>query len=209
MTGFSSMTAIHRETRAFVRAGLLSICVMIGAYTPALAAEDRGGASSTYRLFSASCLRLLAIPQDVRIWASKMQLSAITDPAQLNTFVGPGKNGVAWDFPRTFGGKYSLSIRGTSQACAVWAESGDPQIAEELFRKVVSGAATTGAVVTTDDDQSFSTADGKGRILIMSVTSKNGAGYQFTLMTGERPGAFFAGAPVQLSMQMLQIAAKK
>ncbi len=65
--------------------------------------------------------------------------------------------------------------------------------------------AVVGTSVATDDDQSFTTASGKSRLLTMSVTDASGEGYQFTFMGGDKTGTFFAGAPIQLSMQMVRL----
>ena len=142
--------------------------------------------------------------------AEAAKLQRVTDPALLNTFVGPnaGNNGAAWTFPRSYGGTFTLSLR-PNGTCAIWAESGDPQAAEALFRKLVAGAGNTGATVTTDDDQSFTTATGKARVLVMSVISKDQAGYEFTFMAGDRPGAFFNGTQIQFTMQMRRLPTKK
>jgi hypothetical protein len=166
-------------------------------------------AQAAFRIFTASCVRGLAQPDNVRNWAESTRLKLITDPADLNTFVGPGQGGTAWTLPSTNDRRITLSLRGGTQACVVWAERADPKSAEELFREMVQGAAKADVAVKIETEQVFSTATGKARLLIMSVADKNGEGYQFTFMAGDRPGTFFSGAPVQVSMQMARLEGKK
>lgn len=177
-------------------------------YLPVQAAAEDYTASSGYRLFSQICLRGLADPKDIRATAESYKLMRVTDAGMLNTLVGPsGNGGAAWVIPRTYSGTFFLSLR-PNGTCAIWSEGGDPKAAEDLFRKMVTGAAHTGATLTTDEDQNFTTATGKARLLVMSVESKTAGGYQFTFMAGDRPGAFFNEANIQFSMQMRRLPGK-
>lgn len=189
----------------------LRACLLatLAACTPALAHAGDYNAEATFRLFTASCVRSLGAPAEVRLWAAQSRLAPITDPVALSTFAGPGPKGAAWVLPSPNDRRFTLSIRGGSETCAVWAEVGDPETAEELFRKMVAGAARPGVNVSTEDDQSFTTATGKARLLTMAVADKDGEGYRFTLMAGDRTGTFFSGAPIQLSMQIARVAATK
>lgn len=181
----------------------------LAVFTPALAYAGDYNAEATFRLFTASCVRSLGVAAEVRTWAAQSRLVPITDPFALSTFAGSGPKGAAWVLPSPNDRRFTLSIRGGSETCAVWAEVGDPQTAEELFRKMVAGAARPGVNVSTEDDQNFTTATGKARLLTMAVADKDGEGYRFTLMAGDRTGAFFSGAPIQLSMQMARVEARK
>lgn len=173
------------------------------------AAAGDYNAEATFRLFTASCVRSLGVPDEVRKWAAQSHLTPITDPSALSTFVGPGPKGAAWILPSPNDRRFTLSIKGGSQTCAVWSEAGDPQTAEELFRKMVEGAARPGVNISTEDEQTFTTASGKARLLTMAVADKTGEGYLFTLMAGDRTGTFFSGAPIQISMQMTRTEGKK
>ncbi len=166
-------------------------------------------AEVTFRLFTGTCMRRLGVPEDIRTWAKDMRLTTITDPEALSTFVGVGPKGAAWILPSPNDRKFTLSIMGGSQTCAIWAEAGDPETAEGIFRKMVANAVMPGGKINTDEDQSFATASGKSRLLTMSVTDPDGAGYSFTLMGGDRSGTFFSGAPIQLSVQMSRLTGKK
>jgi len=166
-------------------------------------------AETTYRFFTASCVRSLGMPEEVRTWAAQSRLVPITDPVALNTFAGSGAKGAAWILPSPNDRRFTLSLRAGTETCAVWAEAGDPEAAEELFKKMVNGAGRPGVTVTTDEDQSFTTATGKARMLTMSVADKDGEGYRFTFMAGDKTGTFFSGAPIQISMQMARVAPTK
>ena len=176
---------------------------------PAYAADYN--AEVTFRMFTATCMRRLGMAPEIKSWAKEARLAPVTDASALATFVGQaaGVKGGAWVLPSPNDRKFTLSIRSGSQTCAVWAEAGDPPMAETLFRKMVTDAARPGTNVTTDDDQSFTTQSGKARLLTMTVADTSGEGYQFTFMAGDRPGTGFSGAPVQLSMQMTRVESKK
>ncbi len=194
-----------------LRWAALWACAVLGSAVPAVAADYN--AEVAFQFFSVTCVRRLAIPDEIRAWARATRLPAIVEPNALNTFVGatPGAKGAAWTLPSPNDWKFTLSIRAGTQTCAVWAESADPAIAEELFRKLLTGATNSSSnTVTTDEDQSFPTATGKSRLLTMSVINdKSTEGYQFTFMAGDRSGSFFSGAPVQVAMQMTRVDAKK
>jgi len=183
-----------------VRMVSLAFCIGLGVSAPAHAADYN--AEAAFRLFTASCVRSLGLPAEVRTWAAQTGLAPITDPVALSTFVGTGPKGAAWVLPSPNDRRFTLSLKAGTETCAVWAEAGDPVTAEELFRKMVNGAGRPGVTVSTEDDQSFTTATGKARLLTMAVADKTGEGYRFTLMAGDRTGTFFSGAPIQLSMQM-------
>jgi len=192
---------------------LLRTCVLICAsaatiLTTEVARAADYNAEVAFRLFSVTCLRRLANPEDIMEWAKQVRLQPIVDPVELSTFVGTttsSKKGGAWALPTPNDRKFTLSIRAATQTCAVWAESGNADAAEELFKKMVSANNRPGNKITTDEDQSFTTASGKARLLTMSVADDTGEGYQFTFMASDRPGTFFSGAPVQLSMQMTRV----
>ncbi len=192
----------------------LSIISAVAALTLCESAPVRAAdynAEVTFRMFTATCMRRLGVIAEIQSWAKEARLRPITEAAALNTFVGagPGVKGGAWTLPSPNDRKFTLSVRPATQTCAVWAEAGDPQTGEELFRKMVTEAARPGTKVTTDEDLSFATASGKARLLTMAVSDTSGEGFKFTFMAGDKPGAFFSGAPVQMSMQMSRLQAKK
>jgi hypothetical protein len=177
---------------------------------PARAADYN--AEVAFRMFASTCVRRLAMAGDIMAWAKEARLTPIQDASLLATFVGHatgGPKGGAWLLPSPNDRKFTLSIRSGTQTCALWAETGDPGAAEELFKKLVNDASRPGTNVATEQDQKFTTATGKSRLLEMTVTEESGEGYKFTFMGGDQPGSFFAGAPVQLSMQMTRLPADK
>lgn len=194
-----------------LRATALASMAVIAALGAEPARARDYNAEVTFRLFTATCMRRQGVSNDVMEWAKLVRLQPIVDPTQLATFVGAGggKKGAAWVLPSPNDRKFTLSVRSGTGICAVWAEAGDPPTAEELFKKLVADVARPGAKITTDDDQSFTTVSGKARLLSMSIAETDGAGYKFTFMAGDKTGTFFAGAPVQISMQMLRLDAPK
>ena len=189
----------------------MSACAVLALLPSAMAIAEDYNAELTHRLFTATCMRRLGKPEQIRAWAQEARLPPITEPNLLNTFVGttPGAKGAAWSLPSPNGRRFTLSIRAGTQACTLWAEAGDPKTAEELFRAMVEAASRPGMTVNVDEDMAFTTASGKARLLTMSVTDNDGEGYQFTLRAGDRTGTFFSGAPVQLSMQLERLENKK
>jgi len=189
----------------------MSACAVLTLLPSAAAMAEDYNAELAYRLFTATCMRRLGKPEQIRAWAQEARLPPITEPNALNTFVGttPGAKGAAWSLPSPNGRKFTLSIRAGTQACTLWAEAGDPETAEGLFRGLVDAAARPGMTASVDEDMSFTTASGKARLLTMSVTDSDGEGYQFTFRAGDRPGTFFSGAPVQLSMQIDRLEPQK
>lgn len=191
----------------FARTTLLAFSAALAlSSTPAPAADYN--AEVTFRMFTATCMRRLGMAPEIMAWAKDARLTPIQDAGLLATFVGQttgGPKGAAWVLPSPNDRKFTLSIRSGTQTCAVWAEAGDPATAEELFKKLVNEAARPGTKVETEQDYAFTTATGKSRLLEMSVTDDSGEGYKFTFMGGDQSGAFFAGAPIQLSMQMVRL----
>ena len=90
------------------------------------APADGPPASFLVQLFMNVCIPNIGQPEKIRAWANEKHLQEVTSPAALDVFVGPeDKGGDAWAVPSAFG-SFALSIRGTSQACAVWARAANP-----------------------------------------------------------------------------------
>ena len=194
-----------------IRIGLLAGVAAVEMLGAASAYAADYNAEVTFRMFTATCMRRLGMANEITTWAKEARLTPVTDASALATFVGQGagSKGGAWVLPSPNDRKFTLSVRSGTQTCAVWAEAGDPPTAETLFRKMVTEAARPGTNVTTDDDQSFTTKSGKARLLTMTVADSTGEGYRFTFMAGDETGAFFSGAPVQLSMQRTRVPPQK
>ncbi len=208
----------------FARMVLAAAAVMTATASAPVSAQKLGppgandyNAEVTFRMFTATCMRRLGKADDIMSWARSVRLTPVNDPQALATFVGAAgtssaqgsAKGGAWILPSPNDRKFTLSIRANTRTCAVWAEAGDPATAEYLFKKLIEDSKRPGTEIETDEDQSFTTATGKSRLLTMSVTDASGEGYQFTFMGGDKSGAFFSGAPVQLSMQLTRLEAKK
>jgi hypothetical protein len=90
---------------------------------PASAAGADPAANVLVKLFMDVCIPDVGQPQKVRAWAEEHHLQEVTSQIALDLFVGPGGKGVAWTVPSTIG-SFALSIRGKTEACAVWARAG-------------------------------------------------------------------------------------
>jgi hypothetical protein len=97
------------------------------------------------------CVPNLGQPLKVREWARERSLGEIQNPTALGVFVGPGDKGIAWAIP-TAEGNFALSIRGTTQACAVWARSASPKEVLIWFNELIEGVRRPGIEVTVDKD---------------------------------------------------------
>jgi hypothetical protein len=150
-------------------------------------------------LFITACIPNIGQPAKVREWAQRHQLAEIQNPVALGIFVGPGDKGAAWAVPAAEG-SFALSIRGTTQACAVWARRADPGEASALFQKLIEGVKRPGIEITVDKDTVSPSPVGDAHALVYNVTAPNApTSFEFTLLTAERTGGAF-----QATMQAAQ-----
>jgi hypothetical protein len=177
--------------RPFVLASvtLVAICRSAFAADPA--------ASFVVKLFIDACVPNIGQPANVRAWAEKHSLPTITNPAALRIFVGEGNKGTAWGLPAD-SGSFALSIRGTTEACAVWARTADPSEVQESFKKIIEGVKRPGVEVKVEGDTHSPTPVGDVHTLLYSVAGPSGPnGLLFTMQTADRPGG-----PFQASLQV-------
>jgi len=166
---------------------------------PAAAADP--AAQFITKLFIDVCVPNLGQPAGVREWAQAHRLPQIQSPAALGLFVGSGSNGAAWAIPAQQG-TFALSIRGTTQACAVWARAADPSEVTANFQRIVEGVKRPGISVRVQKDETSPSPSGDAHALVYNVGAPNApTGFLFTLLTAERPGGAF-----QASMQAAQAA---
>jgi hypothetical protein len=185
---------------------LLGLALIFGS---AAHAEDYNSIAAI-NLFTTTCVRNLANPDDVRAAAKTSRYAPITDAGELAYFVGNGGKGAAWRLPSSTGARFTLSLRAETQTCAVWVERAERESVEAEFRKMVMGAGRPGITVKTESDETLPIKGGRGRMLTMSVTdTKVGDGYLFTFIGGDTTGALFSGQQIQMSMQMSRVAAPK
>ena len=163
---------------------------VIVASGPAVAEDP--AANFFVKVFMNVCIPNVGQPEKVRAWAAEKHLQEVTNQIALDVFVGPGGKGVAWAVPSQFG-SFALSIRGKSQACAVWARAANPTDVETYFRKIVEGAARPGVEVSIVKDTREPAPTGTARALIYSVSGadKGKGGFLYTMLTAERPGGAF------------------
>jgi hypothetical protein len=145
------------------------LIAVIAAPRPA-AADNASAANFLTRLFMNACIPNAGQPENVRAWAAEKQLQEVTSQVALDAFVGPGGKGIAWAVPSPFG-SFALSIRGTTQACAVWARAADPTIVENSFRTILVGASRPGVYVSVVRDARDAVPVGTVHTLIYSVTA--------------------------------------
>lgn len=168
--------------------------LLLGAVQPATAADP--AAQFVTKLFINACVPNLGRPAKVREWAQAHRLAQIDRPAALAVFVGYGANGAAWAIPAVQG-SFALSIRGTTQACAVWARAANPDEVLANFRKLMKGIKRPGINVTVEKDETSPSPSGKAHVLIYSAAAPSmPTRFLFTLLTAERSGGAF-----QASMQ--------
>jgi hypothetical protein len=171
--------------------------VFLSAFQSAAVADP--AAEFLTKLFITACVPNLGQPAKVREWAQGHQLAEIQNPVALGLFVGPGDTGAAWALPSAQG-SFALSIRGKTQACAVWARAADPKETLALFRKLIEGVKRPGIEITVDKDTVTPTPVGDAHALVYNVTAPNApTSIEFTLLTAERTGGAF-----QASMQAAQ-----
>jgi hypothetical protein len=164
---------------------------------PGSAAGEDASANFIVQLFITACIPNVGQPDKVRAWAADQHLEAVKNPIALNVFVGSGRNGAAWMVPSAVG-RFAVSIRGSTEACAVWARAASPGDVETLFRKIVEGAERPGIDVSVVKDARDQSSYGTIHTLIYSVsgTEKQLGGFLYTMQTTER-----AGGPFQVSLQ--------
>lgn len=154
---------------------------------PVGAHADDVGASFLVRLFNQACVPNLGKPDAVREWAAAHHLTPVASPLALNVFVGPGGKGEAWFVNAPNAQGFALSIRGSTQACAVWARAADPQAVEAAFVKEVEGSARPGLEVKRDNDRTVPSPVGPAKTMSYHVVnSVSHAGFEFTLIVAER-----------------------
>ena len=165
--------------------------------TPESVAGEEASANFVMRLFITACIPNVGHPENVRAWAADQHLEPFRNPMALNVFVGSGENGAAWVVPSALG-SFALSIRGSTEACAVWAKAASPADVETLFRKLVEGAARPGVDVNIVKDTREQSPYGTIHTLIYSIAASETqrAGLLYTMQTTEH-----AGGPFQVSLQ--------
>lgn len=175
--------------------------LLLSLVKPAFATDP--AAQFTTQLFMEVCLPNLGKPAKVKEWAEAHRLPPIESPTALGLFVGTGTNGGAWGVPASQG-TFAISIRGTTQACAVWARTAEPSESLANFQKIIEGVKRPGVDVSVQKDETSPSLSGNAHALVYNVTASNApSGFLFTLLTAER-----AGGPFQVSMQAAQTATR-
>jgi hypothetical protein len=179
-----------------------AVAALLAVVEPATAADP--AAQLLAKLFITACIPSLGQPLKVREWAQEQHLQEIQNPSALNVFVGSGDNGAAWAIPAAEG-SFALSIRGTTQACAVWARTANPGEALVLFKQIIEGVKRPGIEVTVVQDIVKASPSGEAHSLVYNVAAPDApTSFVFTLLTAER-----TGGPFQASMQAAKAAAHR
>jgi hypothetical protein len=158
---------------------------------PASTRANEPNANFVLRLFIDACIPNMGHPEKVRAWAAEQHLPEVTAPPALELFVGAGTKGAAWAVPSSLG-SFALSIRGTTEACAVWARTADPVEVAAGFQKIMDGVTRPGLDVGIESDTTTATHVGQARSLAYHVWPSTGqTGFVFTMLTAEHPGGGF------------------
>jgi len=161
------------------------------ALVPLSAAADDPKANTVLHLFLDACIPNMGQPDKIRAWAEGQHLQEISAPTALGLFVGAGTKGAAWAVPSPLG-SFALSIRGTTEACAVWARAADPDDVAAGFKRLMEGISRPGLDVGIDSDTTAPTPAGQVHSIVYHVWPSSGkSGYAFTLLTAEHPGGAF------------------
>jgi hypothetical protein len=177
-----------------------AITALLAAVQPATAGDP--AAQFLVKLFTTVCIPNLGQPIKVREWAQAHRLGEIENPVALGVFVGSGGNGAAWAIPAAEG-SFVLSIRGTTEACAVWARAANPGEVLASFKQIIEGVRRPGVEIIVDKDTVSPSPVGEAHALIYNVKAPNApTSFEFTLLTTERAGGAF-----QASMQAARASA--
>jgi hypothetical protein len=175
-----------------VRRLFLAFLFAVACFSKTAIADDPA-ASFVARMFMDVCIPNVGRPENVRAWALEKKLAEIpAGRVAFDVFVGPGSGGAAWAVPMSFG-SFALSIRGTTQACAVYARAANPAEVESYFRKILEGVARPGLVVNIVKDSNDSGPTGTIHTLIYRVSAGGNErrGNLYTLQTAEKSGGAF------------------
>jgi hypothetical protein len=166
-----------------------AVTALLVAVQPTTAADP--AAQFLVKLFSTACIPNLGQPTKVREWAQERHLGEIQNPMALGVLVGSGDKGAAWAIPAAEG-NFALSIRGTTQACAVWAQAADPGEVLVLFKQIIEGVKRPGIEITVVKDTVSPSPNGEARSLIYNVVAPGApTSFVFTLVTAQRTGGGF------------------
>jgi len=173
--------------------------MLLVAIGPAAAADP--AAQFLVKLFVTVCVPNLGQPTKVREWAKARHLGEVQNPSALSIFVGAGDKGAAWAIPAAEG-NFALSIRGTTQACAVWAQAADAGELLIAFKQIIDGVKRPGIEITVDKDVVTSSPVGEAHAFVYNVTAPNAPTSFDFLLTVER-----TGGPFQASLQAAKASA--
>jgi hypothetical protein len=181
----------NRVHMPHLRLVVLTGLAILFASQPIAAAEDPA-AAFLVKLYMDVCIPNAGRPENVRAWAVDKHLQTVSSPAALDLFVGAGDRGGAWAVPSVYG-SFALSIRGLTQACAVWARAANPTDIETYFKKIVLGAQRPNVIVKVAKDATVMGPNGSTRLLVYSVSTGNadGGAFLYTMQTAEKVGGAF------------------
>jgi len=205
----------HRLTLAEQQSGtvmrpshLLFAAFLVGAASLPAQAQDYY-AITAINFFTSACVSNLAEPAAIRERANR-RYQPVKDPGELANYIGNDRKGEAWRLPGRGERRFVLALASETGACTVFIESANREVVEKEFRQLVERAGQPGVTVKTESDETLPTRSGPGLMLSMSATDdKTKGGYLFTLIAGNETGALFSGKPIQISMQMVKLEAKK
>jgi hypothetical protein len=190
-----------------LRGAALAVSALCGflsfAAAPARAEDPTADTNGAFLigLFNQACVPNRGNPDKIHAWAFDHHLVPITNPQALEIFVGPGEHGIAWQVPSETHQHFALSIRGTTEACVVWAQTANPVFVETAFIKEVESTAGNGTEVKKNGEETADTPVGLAKTisyLVWDTATKKG--FEFTMTTAEH-----AGGPFQASIQIAKV----
>lgn len=161
-------------------------------YADTVAPDPRAGFVA--KLFTSACIPNMNHPEGVRAWAEERHLTPLESGPARDAFAGPGDNGAAW-MMTTAWGRFALSIRGDTQACAAWARVADPAEVESSFKGLVDAVKQPDIRVRLDRDTNVTGQWGQTRTLVYTLATPGAkAGFELMMVTMEKPGGAFQAA---------------
>lgn len=192
---------------ALLSLAFASSCAGAMAVRPAQAQDYY--AITAINFFTSACVSNLAEPEAIRERANR-RYQALKDPGEIANYLGNDRKGQAWRLPGRGERRFVLALNSETNACTVFVEAANRETVEKEFRLLVERAGQDGVTVKTESDETLPTKSGPGLMLSMSaIDDKTQEGYLFTLIAGNETGALFSGKPIQISMQIQKVSAKK
>ena len=172
----------------------LIICICTFAFFTTSETAEAADPDSVFftQMFMNICLPNLGMPDKIRDYAKQHAFMPLTTEPYVDVFVGLGGKGAAWLVPSPTKTHFALSIRGATEACAIWAQKIDPAYTEAAFTKIIEGTVRPGVSIAKEGDSFDQTQFGKSHTIIYHVFSPStGRGFEFAFVDSEKSGGLY------------------